>query len=230
MALILSLSMLEGDGTPVYQDSTANNNDATLSVGNTEDYDTTGPGGSLTVAANGTAMNGVTGLSLAAPIVFAANAAFTACFFAKRDATNRLDSLFWDTNTTNTVAFANGANSLIAYEDGGTEIGTKATGVTTTDWHHYALVGDTDGSLVLWVDGVSVGSVGTRLGGNFDVSFLLPDFNGKLDGLTFYDTTRTAGQINTDANVGGLGTVGGGSGGTRGRLLYGGLINGGLIN
>jgi hypothetical protein len=201
MALILDLTLQDAGATGTYADDSASNNDGALDHSNTQDWDTTGPGGSLTVAV-GSAIAGDDSITLGTPVSFAANEAFTLEFFAKRSDTTQ-GIVATDSGAFTTLEFVNATHSLKVYNDSGVAVGTKATGATTTDWHHYALVGDTDGSLVLFVDGVSVGSVGTRTGA-LEVSNFHSAFVGSLSRIQEYDTTRTAGQIATDALVGGI--------------------------
>lgn len=201
MTLILDLKLQEAAASAVYNDDSASNNDATLSTGNTQDIDTTGPGGTLTKAAH--AADGGIGSHAVLATQVDLTADFGIGFFLKQD----------NSSNTTFVLLKDDINGVVV--DQGTltidfQWTKQLTGVTTTDYHHY-FIQRSSGTLSLYVDGELLA---TSASGSFAGTLSLKHVFGSPDlsaapasiaGIKIYNATRTQPEIAADSAEGGIG-------------------------
>lgn len=207
-SLLLDLPCQDDAATSAVDDVSTYNNDPAFSLGFSEDFSTTGPGLSFTAAFNGNAMDTAGSvISLDSELLFDETDTATIEFFAKRHSVDGGISIY-DSGAAAYIGFADTTHD-ISIADANAFIDTLATGVDTTDWHHYAVTLEADGEIYLYVDGSLVGLVGTRtdtIGVN-SLLFQKTDFCG----VKVYNEVRTQPQIQADSDEG---ISGGGGGGT----------------
>jgi hypothetical protein len=118
---------------------------------NTNTLSTTGPGGSFPLALNFNGSDDAVNISS-----FNVTGTGTWCWWAKRDTTNTADVVIG-------ARSSSGGNNRMGFSANGTTLSIQLThsastvtpthGVTTTAWHHYAIVRDSSNIVKLYVDG-----------------------------------------------------------------------------
>jgi hypothetical protein len=209
---VLDMSCQDNAATSAVNDASATNADGQFTVGNSQDYSISAAGGSLARAFDGAAMAVAEAIIAPAPFDFFnrfSGEAGHISFFAKRNNTTGNDTVCGsNSGPPSTLSFLAGTNSLNLQDEIGTSL-TLATGVDTTVAHHYALNLKTDDTVLLYVDGALIGSMGT-CGDDFYVNFIGFSlaygeyFNGWFKGIKCYNSTLTLGEIAADALIGGI--------------------------
>lgn len=176
----------------ILSDST---NSSTISVA--------GPGGRLTRAFDfaGDPKN----IYLDNPPFFATDA-MTLEWWCKRDASNHVDPVC-GTSGGEAIWFTDAG--VLTVRDANLDTSTiTLTGVTTTNWHHYALTRTAAGALSLYIDGRAFGNLSASLGEQIRPAAVAHDdetayFEGLFADFRAYDVVRDKAQVANDAFYGG---------------------------
>lgn len=219
MTLILDMPCQDNAASYLVDDVSASNNNGAFDNEFSQAYATTGPGGSLTSAFDGTSM-GVTSdlIRLTTGIIFLSTDQFGLGFFAKQDSTSDISTIIGDggdgPNGFSCIQL-DGSGNLIALDDSGNSL-TKAIGVNSASaWHFYFINRASDGTGALSVDGGALSAMTGTHSATTYFDWVAAEFGngtrfpGKFCKIPLYNTTRTQPQIAADALIGGIGGGGG---------------------
>lgn len=218
MAIILDIPCQDNVASPAVDDVSASNNNGIFSQGgNSADYSTTGPGGLLVKAFD---TDGADDINLPAFATITLGVGGCIQFFAKRDSTNGAsDGILSNRNDDSFGLYfgyeADNTVSIYGYNpDNDSWWGLDeehATGVDTTQWHHYAFLIKANNAIDLYVDGVLALAGIVTITASFSLNKFGSEtqasgrFPGQYCGLLVYNSPRTQPQIATDALIGGIG-------------------------
>lgn len=184
-----------------FQDSSSSANHGTTVLGNISNDPN-----EVAVGLGALSLNGVNNsdVDLTTPIVFTATDPWSTAFWSKRgsitnnrgmvmgDTSNRRDYIWLnDHATTNGLLFKSSSNASLDF-----------TVVHDLDYHHYALVADGTGNLILYRDGTFQQTVSgdtsfriTSIGNGFDTNTF--SLHGEVDDVQIYNSALTASQVST---------------------------------
>lgn len=152
---VLDMPMQDNADTAAVDDVSASDNNGTLSADTSADINVQGPTSLLPRALDYASHNALLPSQVNAS---GASPPSTIAFWAKRPNTAEHHYIVRHASGQSFVRFDRGGH-VLRVRDGLGISATRSPGVSTTDWHHYAIVIDNnDGSPVLYVDGALVGT------------------------------------------------------------------------